>query len=216
MLHTVDSEWAYVRPRNDEENSNSLTGIEESPFCAGSDGTGQGTESLPRRMPAVYRESVAVTGRVRRGVTLASLLMLFGCTTVDPGPNYVVPDETFDADFFYCHVEPELIVRLKCGPGDSSQDAPNSCHFNPAVVTGMQLLDHPAVNCGGGDHPVDSTQIGTGSPAQSDLEAASFEMSRDYVNAPIFVRPSGTSHPRTIFSSNDPAVNQLLLQWSVK
>jgi hypothetical protein len=142
--------------------------------------------------------------------------MLFACTTVDPGPNFVVADETFNADFFYCHVEPELVVRLKCGPGDPSQDAANSCHFNPAVVTGMQLLDHPAVDCGGGDHPVDSTQIGTGSPAQSDLEAASIEMSRDYMNAPIFVRPSGTSHPRALFNRNDAAVNQLLLEWSVK
>jgi hypothetical protein len=149
--------------------------------------------------------------------SVALVMALPGCTTIDPGPNFVVQNDTFDADFFYCHVEPELIFALKCGPGDSSKgDAANSCHFNPSAVTGMALLDHPAVDCGGGDHPIDATQIGTGSPAQSDLEAVSFEMSRDYMNAPLFVRPSGTSHPRAVFNSGDTTINQLLLEWSVK
>jgi hypothetical protein len=78
----------------------------------------------------------------------------------------------------------------------------------------MALLDHPAVNCGGGDTPLDPTQIGTGSPAESDLEAVSLEMQRDYRNAPLFVRPTGTSHPRTIFDSNDQAIVQLLAEWA--
>ncbi len=146
---------------------------------------------------------------------LALLLPLFGCTTVDPGPNFVVPDETFDADYFYCHIEPSFIFANKCGPGDPSQDKPNSCHFSSAV-TGMALIDHPTVDCGGGDHPVDTTQTGTGSPAQSNLEAVSIEMSRDYLTAPLFVRPTGYSHPRAIFSRDDPTVNQLLSTWAAK
>jgi hypothetical protein len=180
---------------------------------------------------------VPVARRARRGVTLALLparlglrldigwlgvglaaavVSLAGCTTVDPGPNYVVPDETFDADFYYCHVEPQLITALKCGPGDPAKmDLPNSCHFSSAV-SGMELLDHPAIDCGGGDHPLDPTQIGTGSPAQSDLEAVSIEMGRDYTHAPLFVRPSGSGHPRMIFSQTDPAINQLLAEWASK
>ena len=55
----------------------------------------------------------------------------------------------------------------------------------------MALIDHTPVDCGGGDHPVSTTQTGSGSPAQGNLQAASLEMSRDYLTAPIFVRPTG-------------------------
>ncbi len=160
---------------------------------------------------------MSVTRRARRGVTLALLFLPFcGCTTIDPGPNFVVPDETFDANFFYCHVEPELIIALKCGPGDPSKgDPPNSCHFSSAV-SGMVLLDHPAVNCGGGDIALDATQIGTGTAAETDYEAVSFEMSRVYTDAPLYVRPTGTSHPRVIFDPSDTAINTLLAEWAAK
>lgn len=151
----------------------------------------------------------------RRAAWAALLAPLLGCTTVDPGPNFVVPNTTFDEDYFYCHVEPELIFAKSCGSGDPSKgDPPNGCHFNSAVVSGMALINHPAVDCGGGDHPVDRTQVGTGSPAQSNYEAASLEMNKDYTSAPLFVRPSGSNHPRVIFDSNDPQVNQLLATWA--
>jgi hypothetical protein len=145
------------------------------------------------------------------------LLSLAGCTTVDPGPNFTAPITAFDPDYFYCHVEPEYLVARKCGPGDPSQhDAPNGCHFNSSVVTGMFLRDHPPVDCGGGDHPINQTQIGTGGAAQSNFELASLEMSRQYTTAPIFVRPSGSNHPRAIFSTTDSQVNSLLATWASK
>jgi hypothetical protein len=124
---------------------------------------------------------------------------------------------TFDADYFYCHVEPQLIFAKKCGPGDPSQgDKSNGCHFNPSAVSGMALLDHPAVDCGGGDHPTNSTATGPGSPAESNFEAASLEMSADYTTAPIYVRPSGKYHPRQIFSPTDLQVTELLATWASK
>ena len=140
------------------------------------------------------------------------------CTTVDPGQTFVVADVSFDADYFYCHVEPELIFAKSCGSGDPSKgDAPNGCHFTASVVSGMVLLDHPAVDCGGGDHPVDTTQIGMGSAAQSNFEAASLEMDKsDYLSSPLFVRPSGTYHPRPIFDPNDQQVRTLLMTWASK
>jgi hypothetical protein len=158
-----------------------------------------------------------------RAVAAASLALLLGCTTIDPGPNFTVPNESFDQDYYYCHVEPELIAAKKCGPGDPSR-GDNGCHFSSAV-SGMALIDHPAVDCGGGDHPVDRTQIGAGSFAQGDLQAVSFEMSRDYTTAPLFVRPSSdtahgqsgpTNHPRAIFDRGDPQINQLLATWALK
>jgi hypothetical protein len=165
----------------------------------------------------VYRHTVAAFVMTRRAAVGALLASSLACTSVDPGENFHPPTAAFDADFFYCHVEPEYIFAKSCGKGDSSKgDAPNSCHYNPAAVTAMALIDHPAVDCGGGDHPVDRTQIGTGSPAQNNLEQASFEMSRQYTTAPIFVRPGGSNHPRQIFDPGDPQVNQLLMTWASK
>jgi hypothetical protein len=151
----------------------------------------------------------------RRAAWVALLAPLLGCTSVDPGPNFVVPDTTFNEDFFYCHVEPELIFAKSCGSGDPSKgDPPNGCHFNSAAVSAMALINHPAVDCGGGDHPVGSTQIGTGSPAQGNYQAVSLEMNKDYANSALFVRPSGNNHPRQIFDRSDPQVNQLLATWA--
>jgi hypothetical protein len=149
-------------------------------------------------------------------VRLALLSPMLGCTTIDPGPNFVVADETFDPDFFYCHVEPELIFAKRCGPGDPQIDQPNSCHFTPSAVSGMPLADHPAVNCGGGDHPLDLSQVGANSPAQGNFVSVSLEMSRDYMTAPLLIRPSGNAHPRAVFARSDPAVQQLLASWAAK
>lgn len=161
---------------------------------------------------------MGVTRSFRRAVGIAPLVLLslVGCTTVDPGPNFVVPTVTFDSNYFYCFVEPQLIFAYKCGPGDPSLDPPNGCHFNPAAVSGMGLQDHPPVNCGNGDQVVDLTQIGTGSPAQSNFEAVSAEMSQQYMTAPLFVRPTGNNHPRQVFMPTDPVVNELLSTWASK
>ncbi len=135
-----------------------------------------------------------------------------GCTTVDPGPNFVVPDEVFDADYFFCHVEPELLFAKKCGPGDPGDN--NSCHFNSSAVSGMALANHPPVACAN-DHPSDRSQIGAGSPAQGNLQAASLVMSRDYLTAPIYLRPTGSNHPRKIFEPTDP-VGDVIRTWAQK
>jgi hypothetical protein len=123
----------------------------------------------------------------------------------------VVPDEQFDADYFFCHVEPELLFGKKCGSGDPGE---SNCHFSTSV-SGMQLRDHPPVDCGGGDRPVSRAQIGAGSAAQGNLESASTETSRDYTTAPILLRPTGNNHPRQIFPPNDPIVD-VIRQWAQK
>jgi hypothetical protein len=156
---------------------------------------------------------VAGSTTIWRGASFALLLLhVPACTSIDPGPNFVVSEDVFDADYFYCHVEPDFITQKKCGPGEASDNG--SCHFSSSV-SGMALLDHPAIDCGGGDHPLDVTQ--TAGAAQSDYQAVSLEMSRDYMTAPLFVRPSnGLNHPRVVFSPDDPEVNQLLSTWASK
>ena len=166
--------------------------------------------------------AAAKTTRRAAGATLlAPVLCCCGCTTVDPGRNFSPAETSFDADYFYCHVEPEFIFAKRCGPGDPSKGESNSCHFTSSAVSGMALIDHPAVDCGGGDHPVDRTQIGTGSAAQSNFVAVSFEMSKDYKTAALFVRPSSGGsaplpHPRPIFDPADAQVIQLLSTWAKK
>jgi hypothetical protein len=151
---------------------------------------------------------------------LALLVVLWagvaaGCTTVDPGPNFVVPDEQFDADFFFCRVEPELILAKKCGPGDpAAGDPANGCHFNPSAVSGMAIRNHDPVPCSG-DRPTHRALLNPGGPAQGNLQAVTLVMSRDVQTAPLFLRPTGQHHPRAIFPREDPVV-EVLRQWAQK
>jgi hypothetical protein len=159
------------------------------------------------------------SGRLSSGLPMRLLLgtifALAGCTTVDPGPNFVVPDEQFDADFFFCRIEPEVLVAKKCGPGDpAAGDPANGCHFNASAVSGMPLTNHTPIDCAG-DHPTNRAQIGAGSAAQGNLQAVTLEMSRDVTTAPLYLRPTGQNHPRPIFTPQDPVVD-LLRQWAQK
>lgn len=138
-----------------------------------------------------------------------------GCTAkdhVDPGSNPVIPDEIFDADYFFCHVEPELLFAKKCGSGDPGDN--NACHFSSSAVSGMAIASHPPVACAS-SRPVDRAQLGAGSSAQGNLQAATLAMSRDYLTAPIYLRPTGQNHPRKIFEPNDPVV-EVIKTWAQK
>lgn len=166
---------------------------------------------------SVARRRFAQGGFALPVATALGSALLAGCTSVDPGTNFVVANVTFDPNYFYCVIEPQFIFTYNCGPGDPSKGDPsNGCHFNSAVVSGMALLNHSPVNCGGGDQVVDLTEIATGSPAQSNLVAVSAEMSQQYMTAPLFVRPTGNDHPRQVFPPSDPVVNQLLSTWASK
>jgi hypothetical protein len=171
-----------------------------------------------RQRRTVYRRRVLsrawLVAPALAGAVLAALAC--SCTTIDPGPNFVVPDEQFDADFFFCRIEPEVLVAKRCGPGDpAAGDNANGCHFNSSAVSGMALTSHPPVDCVDG-HPVNRAQVGAGSGAQGNLQAASLDMSRDYQTAPFYLRPTGQNHPRTIFPRDDQAMVALIRQWAQK
>jgi hypothetical protein len=165
----------------------------------------------------------AIPTRAACGYLVMLGLGSFGCTSVDPGPNFVSPEIVFDANYFYCHVEPGLITAYNCGPGDPSKgDGSGGCHFTESVVSGMYLLQHNPVDCGGGDIPLDPTQVAIGSAAQGNFETVSLEMSKDYTIAPIYTRPSSyngqppSAHPRAVFDQSDATVIQLLSTWASK
>lgn len=147
-----------------------------------------------------------------RRLVLASLFVLqAGCEAVDPGPDFVISPETFNEDYFFCYVEPQYLFGKSCGAGNNE----SSCHFNSSAVSGMALRNHAPIACDGAGHPIDRTQTSTGSLARANFTSASLEMSRDYLTAPILVRPLGANHPRAIFMKDDPVV-MVLQQWAMK
>ena len=135
------------------------------------------------------------------------------CQSVDPGPNFVIAQENFNEDFFFCYVEPQYLTAKKCGAGEASDGG--RCHFNSSAVSGMALRDHAPIACDAAGHPTDRSQVSTGSLARANFTAASLEMSRDYQTAPILVRPLGANHPRAIFPMGDAAIG-VLQQWAAK
>lgn len=136
-----------------------------------------------------------------------------GCTSVDPGDNFVVPNQVFDRDYFYCVVLPKYIEAYKCGPGDPSKGDNGNCHFSSSVTgMAMQPLTQP-ITCAG-DHPADISQLD--SKATGEYEAVAFEMTRDYTTAPVYVRPLGNSHPRAVITSGDMTVSTILSTWASK
>lgn len=144
----------------------------------------------------------------------AAAALTWACTSIDPGPNFVVPDEQFDADFFFCRVEPELLFAKRCGPGEPGVDPANGCHFNSSAVSGMAIADHPPIDCVDG-RPANRAQLGAGSAAQGNLQATQLVMSRDPLTAPLYLRPTGRNHPRAIFGPDDPVVD-VIKQWAAR
>ena len=158
-------------------------------------------------MPAFSLSLVLATG-------VGAGLSTVGCDRVDPGPNFVIASETFDSDYFFCKVEPEYLFAKSCGRGEGA-DGEGNCHYNPSAVSGMPLIDHPAIDCAGGERPVSRVGLGSGSAAESNFQAASLVMSRDYLTAPILVRPQGANHPRVVVPAGDPAV-EVIRQWAAR
>jgi hypothetical protein len=130
------------------------------------------------------------------------------CTSIDPGPNYVVPEQDFNASYFYCFVEPNLIFGKKCGDNGT-----HGCHYSDKVPE-MELTDHPPIQCANGQ-PVDPTSVGAGTPAANNYSAVSLEMDTDWMNAPIYIWPTQivSAHPVQVFTTSDPVV-QYISTWA--
>jgi hypothetical protein len=125
--------------------------------------------------------------------------------TVDPGDNLVAPDLPLDEDFFYCRIEPEVIQQHNCATGDSG-DA-GHCHDSRSALRLIASSD-PA--------PCDSAGRVTGKLPDAftaNLEAVRFFVQADPLTSPFYLRPLNlASHPRRIFSEQDPAA-KLIEEW---
>src|ERR1700722_11220624 len=81
--------------------------------------------SLRAHVAKVYRRTVAAWTMTRRAASATGLVVaMAGCTSIDPGPDFVVPNATFDPDYFYCHVEPQFLFApaYQCGSGQPSDN----------------------------------------------------------------------------------------------
>jgi hypothetical protein len=156
--------------------------------------------------------AVAATGLVALGTS---------CTSIDPGANYVVPDQVFNANYFYCFVEPELIFGQanggkNCGSGANvSGGSAGGCHYSDKVPA-MELQEHAPVTCKNGI-PTDQTQIGAGSAAAGNLAAVSDEMDVDWMNAPVYIWPTQivSAHPVQVFTPTSKVVMYLQM-WATQ
>jgi hypothetical protein len=151
----------------------------------------------------------------------AAVLFLGACgehgffpTTVDPGADFGVADVVFDEGYYYCKVEPMLLVEQHCGSGDPARgEAANGCH---ATVTSFRLTDYmPLVadTCGGSVVP---GTLSTPAIAQQNYQGAQARMRRDPDNAPLLLRPTGKAqHPRLIFEPTSPEAD-IIRQWATQ
>jgi hypothetical protein len=119
---------------------------------------------------------------------------------------------TFDEGFFYCQVEPNVLVAKSCGQGDPGQgDGQGGCH---AQVTHFRL-DTSAMTSVACNGNVPSGTISQTS--RSNYEAAQGEMSRDVDNAPLLAWPTKriSSHPRQVFAPTS-AEADIIREWASK
>jgi hypothetical protein len=138
-----------------------------------------------------------------RVAALGSVLVLFGCGTVDPGQDIQFSPIVYDSSYFYCAVEP-MIFDEHCGPGAGSDPA-SGCHFNLPM---FHLTDHPRVPCNG--NVADASRVPP--EAQSNYTSASREMYQSQLlNRPTQV----AAHPRKIFDIDSDQAN-LIRTWATK
>src|SRR5262245_44408092 len=121
------------------------------------------------------------------------------CSTVEPGAEFAIAAVTYDENYFYCEVEPKVLIAKSCGTGIAGDTS--GCH---STVTHFRLnvtMTSTPVQCDG------LTPTGGISQAsQANYQAAQGEMTLDYANAPLIAWPTQKfkGHPRKIFSETDP------------
>jgi hypothetical protein len=149
---------------------------------------------------------------LRTGAMLALAFLGLGsaCSTVEPGTEFSIAAVTYDANYFYCVVEPKVLMAKSCGTGDPALDS-SGCH---ATVTHFRInvASMTPVACNGLT-PIDAVPLSS----QANYQAAQSEMTLDYENAPLIAWPTQkfSGHPRQIFKPTDPEYD-IIKDWATK
>ena len=134
-------------------------------------------------------------------ITVAWLCMGSGCGTTDLGTFQGVRDLKLDENFYFCHVQPEVITPQRCSPG-AAGDGSGACH---AEKSSMILADV--------ETPTPCTNGRPNSPPtneeRANYQAAQQRASRNVEASPLLTNPTGVNpaHPRKIFESDSPEAN---------
>jgi hypothetical protein len=153
---------------------------------------------------------------VATALAIALLAPVAACDTVDPGPQFVVPPTQFDANYFYCTVEPQLIMggltQKPCG-----DDGSHGCHYSDKVpaMPLQALAGTGTVMCSGGS-PANPGDVASGTAPALNLASVSLQMSTSYTEAPIYTWPTQIvpGHPIQVYSPTDAAVVDILKTWA--
>src|SRR5262249_54155124 len=112
--------------------------------------------------------------------------------------------------FFYCEVEPKVLVAQSCSSGDPSKDPAGGCHATATPFRVLALGANDMVTCdANGKHAGSVPQV-----AQSNYSAAQAEMTPNADTAPLFPPPTQKSnHPRQIFDTSSMEA-EIIRQWA--
>jgi hypothetical protein len=143
------------------------------------------------------------------------------CQTVAPGPPYTVPSVQFNPNYFYCVVEPEIIMGGLTGTpcGDNGS---HGCHYSDKIPAfPLVQLEQPVTCSGSGITavPTNMSQVAEGTPAQLNLGSCSEEMNSVYMEAPLYTRPSSNDtgvHPVQVFSSSNTKISNIYQTWAMQ
>jgi hypothetical protein len=139
------------------------------------------------------------------------------CETIDPGPQFVVPPAQFDANYFYCTVEPQLIMGGLTGQPCGGGNGNTGCHYSDKVpAMSLEALPQP-VACSGGA-PVNAGDVASGTAPALNYGSVSLQMSSSVMDAPIYTWPTKivAGHPIQVYKPGDTAVVDILQKWAVQ
>jgi hypothetical protein len=138
------------------------------------------------------------------------LALIGGCSTVELGNSPQIAQVVYDEDFFYCQVQPNVLVAQSCSTGDSSKGDSGGCHQSATSFRVLPLGPSDMVTC-------DANGKHTGNVpgfALSNYGAAAAEMTPNAETAPLLTHPTQkTPHPRQIFDTNSNEA-QIIRQWA--
>jgi len=177
-------------------------------------GRGGANTRFDRSFPSAYG-SVAwmragALNRPRRASLTLALALAWGCSTVEPGADPQIAQVVYDEDFFYCQVQPNVLVAQSCSAGDPSKDMSGGCHASVTHFRVLPLGPSDVVTCdANGKHTGNVSQT-----AFSNYSSASSEMTPNAETAPLLTHPTQkTAHPRVIFDSSSNEA-EIIRQWA--
>jgi hypothetical protein len=133
-----------------------------------------------------------------------------GCSIIDPGDDPQIAPVVFEDDFFYCQVQPNVLVPQSCASGDPAKDS-GGCHATTTTFRLLPLGPNDAVKCdANGKHTGGVSQV-----ASNNYGAAQIEMKPNAEEAPLLTHPTQkTTHPRLIFDTNSTEAD-IIRQWAL-